>query len=123
MSIVREANFLLALILCMQTACSSAASTQPRTGKDGMVLLLVRAGEFTMGSDDADADADESPAHPLYLDAFWIDQTEITNAMYARCVQAAACEAIAHPRSDRADHPDFPARGAVDTGWSVLWVG
>jgi formylglycine-generating enzyme required for sulfatase activity len=34
---------------------------------------------------------DEKPLHTVYLDAFWIDQTEVTNAMYAKCVQDAKC--------------------------------
>jgi formylglycine-generating enzyme required for sulfatase activity len=46
----------------------------------------VPAGEFIMGS------------NTVYLDAFWIDKTEVTNAMYARCVHAGTCSA---PRSSR----------------------
>ena len=60
------------------------------TGKDGMTLLYVPAGEFTMGSDRGRPD--EKPVHKVILDAFWIDQTEVTNKMYALCVDAAVCE-------------------------------
>lgn len=43
-------------------------------------MVLVSAGEFTMGSD---SDADESkPAHQVSLPAFYIDKTEVTNAEY-----------------------------------------
>jgi formylglycine-generating enzyme required for sulfatase activity len=48
---------------------------------DGMVMVSVPAGEFEMGSESGDSD--ESPVHSVYLDAFWIDQTEVTNAMFA----------------------------------------
>jgi formylglycine-generating enzyme required for sulfatase activity len=50
-----------------------------------MTLLLVPAGEFIMGSTDQDpeAAADEKPQHSVYVDAFWIDKTEVSNAMYA----------------------------------------
>jgi len=54
-----------------------------------MVLLYVPAGEFLMGSTDADKKelpAFEQPQHLVYLDAFWIDRTEVTNAMFARFV-------------------------------------
>jgi len=56
--------------------------------KDGMTLLYVPAGEFLMGSTDADtlASSYEKPQHPVTLDAYWIDQTEVTNAQYAKCV-------------------------------------
>lgn len=52
---------------------------------DGMEMVYVPAGTFLMGStsDDPDANADEFPQHEVYLDAFWIDRTEVTNAMYA----------------------------------------
>ena len=51
-------------------------------------MLYVPAGEFLMGSTDADteATADEKPQHKIDLDAFWIDRTEVTNAMFARFV-------------------------------------
>jgi formylglycine-generating enzyme required for sulfatase activity len=52
------------------------------TGKDGMTLLYVPAGEFMMGSDSGDAE--EKPVHTVYLDAFWIDKTDVTNAMFAK---------------------------------------
>ncbi|HKI53947.1 MAG TPA: SUMF1/EgtB/PvdO family nonheme iron enzyme [Anaerolineales bacterium] len=60
------------------------------TGVDGMTLLYVPAGEFMMGSEDGDDD--EKPVHTVYLDAFWIDQTEVTNAMYAKCVHDGKCD-------------------------------
>ncbi len=63
---------------------------------DGMNLVCVPAGDFLMGSTDGDADADddEKPQHTVYLDAYWIDQTEVTNAQYARCVAAGACREL-----------------------------
>jgi formylglycine-generating enzyme required for sulfatase activity len=56
---------------------------------DGMVMVYVPAGKFTMGSDN-NLD-NEKPAHEVTLDSFWIDQTEVTNKMYAKCVDAGAC--------------------------------
>lgn len=46
-----------------------------------------------MGSAENDlvAAQDEKPQHQVYLDAFWIDRTEITNAMFAQCVATGAC--------------------------------
>lgn len=60
---------------------------------DGMAQVYVPAGEFFMGSADTDPNATsfEQPQHTVYVDAFWIDQTEVTNAMYAACVDAGGC--------------------------------
>lgn len=56
---------------------------------DGMELVFVPAGEFSMGS--LSGMLDEQPQHAVYLDGYWIDRTEVTNAMYDLCVQAGAC--------------------------------
>jgi formylglycine-generating enzyme required for sulfatase activity len=34
---------------------------------------------------------DEQPIHEVYLDGFWIDRTEVTNDMYALCVNSGNC--------------------------------
>ncbi len=62
--------------------------------EDGMVMVYVPAGEFLMGSADSDSQAhgNEKPQHKVYLDAFWIDRTEVTNAQYNKCVQAGVCK-------------------------------
>ncbi len=57
---------------------------------DGMTMVYVPEGEFTMGT--GEGVGAESPAHKVYLDAFWIDRTEVTNAMYAKCVAAGICK-------------------------------
>lgn len=52
---------------------------------DGMVMVYVPAGDFLMGSTD-DRLADLYPQHTRYLDAYWIDSTEVTNAMFLQFV-------------------------------------
>ncbi len=60
-------------------------SSSPRIGRDGAPMVLVPVGEFIMGSreGDKDADTDERPAHSVYLDAFSIDQYEVTTSHFA----------------------------------------
>ena len=53
--------------------------TQIRS-RDGMTLVYVPEGQFEMGSNN---DEWARPVHTVALDAFWIDQTEVTNAMFA----------------------------------------
>jgi eukaryotic-like serine/threonine-protein kinase len=52
-------------------------------------MLLVPAGEFTMGSDQGNPD--EKPAHQVYLNSFYIDKYEVTNGLYRTCVTAGHC--------------------------------
>jgi formylglycine-generating enzyme required for sulfatase activity len=71
-------------------------------------MVAVPAGVFLMGSDAVDADPDERPPTRLALGAFWIDRVEVTNARYARCVEAAACTppvGAAFGDASKADHP------------------
>jgi formylglycine-generating enzyme required for sulfatase activity len=61
-------------------------------------MLLVPAGEFTM---DSNSDSDNrNSEHRLYLDAFYIDKYEVTNAHYAACVTAGVCEPPHFTKSD-----------------------
>ncbi|MDE0317038.1 MAG: SUMF1/EgtB/PvdO family nonheme iron enzyme [Candidatus Poribacteria bacterium] len=53
---------------------------------DGMVL--IPEGEFQMGSEDGDADNDEQPEHSVFVDAFYIDVNEVTNAQFKDFVLA-----------------------------------
>ncbi len=57
---------------------------------DGMVQVYIPAGEFMMGSDD-ERFYNSQPEHVVHLDAFWIDQTEVTNEKYAQCVEERYC--------------------------------
>lgn len=59
------------------------------TDNKGVSMRLVSAGEFTMGSDDGPSD--EQPAHQVYLDDFYMDIYEVTNALYEACVDAGGC--------------------------------
>lgn len=73
---------------------------------DGMVIVFVPAGSFEMGCTDAQMKEtlrlcsiiqedckrewfeDETPAHTVSLDSFWIDQTEVMNKQYCQFLNA-----------------------------------
>ena len=63
---------------------------------DGMVMVYVAEGEFSMGNDSGPTN--ERPLHKVSLDGFWIDQTEVTNAMFARFMEATGFETNAENR-------------------------
>jgi eukaryotic-like serine/threonine-protein kinase len=66
--------------------------------KDGMVIVYVPEGEFLMGSnpkEDPYFYGAEYPTHRVILDSFWIYKTEVTNAMYRKCIEAKACPKLA----------------------------
>ena len=51
---------------------------------DGMRMVYVPAGEFKMGKIGGTSIPQQ---HILYLNAFWIDQTEVTNAMFTKFIE------------------------------------
>jgi formylglycine-generating enzyme len=51
-------------------------------------MRWIPGGEFTMGSDGAEAYPHERPAHVVHVNGFWMDETEVTNAQYREFVDA-----------------------------------
>lgn len=74
-----------------QTTPSTELSEKRISEKDGMTMMYVPAGEFTMGSTFGVGEQNEYPEHKVFLNAYWMDQTEVTNAMYEKCVDDGKC--------------------------------
>ncbi|MBI4732457.1 MAG: formylglycine-generating enzyme family protein [Chloroflexi bacterium] len=62
---------------------------------DMSYVVYVPPGDFQMGEDETEP-SDHSPAHTVTLDGFWIHQTEVTNRMYALCVDLVICSTPYH---------------------------
>ncbi len=127
-------------------------------GSDGTILMFVPAGEFTMGGTQALLDqvketfarenapldwftvkgqnpSDSEPARQVYLDAFWIDQTEVSIAQYKKCVDAGGCREAAPQKGYNADHylpiyndPAFENHPVAYVNWEMAdtyckWAG
>ena len=57
--------------------------------QDNAPMVLVPTGDFTLGLDEPpgpEANAAESPAHIVYLEAFWIDRYEVSNERFGRFI-------------------------------------
>ena len=102
---------------------------------DGMVMVNVPAGEFKMGSDktvDAQAYDNELPQHTVYLDAYWIDKTLVTNGMYTNCVNAGSCtvpdNTSSRTRSDYYSSSQYADYPVIFVDWNQVsaycqWAG
>ncbi len=109
------------------------------TDDKNVQMILVSAGKFTMGSNADDEllaqckdfdpscesswQGDEQPSHTVSLDAFYMDRYEVTNALYAACVDAGACE---HPtqnnsanRADYYGNPEYDNFPVVYVDWNM----
>jgi eukaryotic-like serine/threonine-protein kinase len=120
------------------TATSIPVTSTPELGigstmvseKDDMVIVYVPEGNFIMGNDEGLSD--EKPAHTVFLDAFWIYRTEVTNGMHALCVQDGDCQVPSNlSSSTRNDHysniqyRDYPV---IYVNWDdandyCIWAG
>jgi len=94
---------------------------------DQMEQVYIPAGEFLMGTNDAEApttitiwhDYPEIPQHAIYLDGYWFDKYEVTNGQYALCVDAGGCEPLpsvaSETRPSYYDNPEY-------SNYPVIWV-
>ena len=77
------------------TAAPSLLAGSYTRPADGMTMLYVPGATFTMGS----ADISNATPHQVTLSPYWIDQTDVTNAEYAKCVAAGGCTEPSNKRS------------------------
>ncbi|MBK8419339.1 MAG: SUMF1/EgtB/PvdO family nonheme iron enzyme [Anaerolineales bacterium] len=71
---------------------AATSETVKISSMDGMTQIFIPTGTVYMGGLDVLRDSDEIPAHEVMIDAYWIDQVEVTNGMYNLCVRRAIAD-------------------------------
>jgi len=71
--------------------------------------VLVPAGAFRMGT--YDGGADERPEHEVYLDAFYIDRCEVTNAQFQAFAEHMGVSASIYASDELCNRPGQPVVG------------
>jgi len=93
-------------------------------------MVFVPAGEFLMGSadDDREAESRETPQHKVYLPAYTLDRTPVTNAQYRRFIEAGGYanpvywkEASATGRWKEGNYIEHEAYGGKPRNQPVYW--
>ncbi len=77
-------NVLVGIIAVAWAVMQSPAMAAAPASKelDSVPMVTIPAGEFLMGNPEGKGRADEWPQRSVYLDAFAIDQVEVTNERY-----------------------------------------
>jgi len=75
-------------------------------------MVWIPGGEFSMGSDE-EMFTDARPIHRVALNGFWMDKTEVTNAQFAKFVDASGYVTIAERKPRAEDFPGVPAEKLV----------
>jgi formylglycine-generating enzyme required for sulfatase activity len=72
---------------CRKIESTKSQAKVPKTVQpnSGMEMVLIPGGSFTMGSDSGEAD--QAPAHEVWVDAFLMDRHEMTQQVYGKLVQ------------------------------------
>jgi len=74
-------KYLLFLGMGVVVSFSFVPAANSTYTQEKVAMVLIPAGEFTMGSDEFFG---EGPVHKVYLDAFYIDKYEVTNEQFCQ---------------------------------------
>ncbi len=75
-------------------ASHSADASSPKE------MVWIQGASFVMGTDDVHSFPNERPAHKVEIESFWIDEHDVTNAEFARFVEATGYVTTAERKPD-----------------------
>ncbi len=91
-----------ALILNAAVKTDSTANAADHNG-----MVLIKGGTYQMGTINDFPDA--KPLHTVKVNAFWMDEHEVTNAQFAAFLKATGYITVAEKKLNPADYPGVPA--------------
>ncbi len=91
---------------------ASVAPAPKPNGAPQRGMVWIPGGEFSMGSDHPDM-ADARPVHAVHVDGFWIDETDVTNAQFAKFVQATHYVTVAERKPSGPEFKGVPPEKLV----------
>ena len=113
-----------ALIVGVRFFAPDLLSSAPRPeikGKDGAMARIVPGGAFVMG------DGEDAPIREIHVDSFYMDQYEVSLALYAKFLKATGSEIKSEywSATDAGTHGDRPAIGVSwhDANSYCRWAG
>jgi len=87
-----------------------------------VTMSFVPAGKFTMGQKNLFASS-ISPIHTVYLSDYYIDQTEVANVAYRKCVDAGVCQppynTSSSTRSNYYGNSEFDNYPVIYVDWNM----
>ena len=96
-------------------------NTAPSPAPSPRGMVWISGGEFAMGAMDPPATdevgmqavSDARPIHRVYVDSFWMDETDVTNEQFARFVSATGYVTVAERKPRAEDFPGAPPENLV----------
>lgn len=127
--IPKEKNKIIAAKDCAETPQATGESVFKPTienknkpsGKAPKGMVWIPGGEFSMGSNVEDESLcsikgvtkDAAPIHRVYVDGYYMDQTEVTNDQFAAFVKATGYVTLAEKKPTHEEYPDAPLENLI----------
>ena len=109
-----KSNSFRSAVVLDATLCDAYAGLPEQSAALVPGMIWIEGGTYSMGSDVHYAD--EAPVHERWIDGFWVDSHEVTNAQFSKFIQETGYVTIAERAPDPSMHSDIPVEQLVAGG-------